>query len=674
MAVICSMRSFIAFLLLISVTVSEGLVADVSREITIYADQSLTLSCQSRDSPEKLIYWHWRNRSHKATDNFVKQGPTYTINKATVDDTGFFSCSAAEWGIWAIMHYIFVNVIEPGKPSCANGWSFYKNSCFMHSSYNMERVWREASSYCTGSSARLAKVPHDSDDDTLRFMSVLTKGSIPAKRSLLNLSTVWVGSASHPTVGHQNQQGGTSSCAGFNAIKRKLDEDACTKKCTFICERVLPEVPKDVSIEYINSSAVRVGWNLASSGSNVTNNYVELSIASGNVIKRQSSHGKQSVIFTHLLSNTQYRVRVQAENTAGNGTSSQYVSFKMYENILVIPTPEKNNLVIAGHSVTLRCGQPHHTVRWYREKSNEPLNTSGQELTIHSVSSKDEGTYHCKVDQGPRVSFKVLVVEHPVITDIKGIFLEQNDKVTMKRELLLLCNTTNRHPLKYAWLKDGEPLNNGEDSVKVSLQDDETNGKYTCQVSNIAGSASRSLVISSVGGPEVSEVSNDRSKSTNLVTVIAVFSVLLIICSAVGFTHRRITKLITKKMKSRKMTMQSTSTEMATVEEMESPRPESPTETITRDSDEVFPYDVISTWTGSNGLYMSLRREGNDGELEDTTQVARTDYTNISPSNRNNSAAICMYAPLMHTAGLQGAKESKGPYVNVNTVETSSDM
>ena len=122
------------------------------------------------------------------------------------------------------------------------------------------------------------------------------------------------------------------------------------------------------------------------------------------------------------------------------------------------------------------------------------------------------------------------------------------------------------------------------------------------------------------------------------------------------------------------MTMQSTSTEMATVEEMESPRPESPTETITRDSDEVFPYDVISTWTGSNGLYMSLRREGNDGELEDTTQVARTDYTNISPSNRNNSAAICMYAPLMHTAGLQGAKESKGPYVNVNTIETSSDM
>ena len=120
--------------------------------------------------------------------------------------------------------------------------------------------------------------------------------------------------------------------------------------------------------------------------------------------------------------------------------------------------------------------------------------------------------------------------------------------------------------------------------------------------------------------------------------------------------------------------MQSTSTEMATVEEMESPRPESRTETITRDNDEVFPYDVISTWTDSNGLYMSLRREGNDGELEDATQVARTDYTNISPCNRNDSVANCMYAPLIHTTGLQGAREMKRPYVNVDTIDTSSDM
>ena len=106
----------------------------------------------------------------------------------------------------------------------------------------------------------------------------------------------------------------------------------CCVLCSFIISIVLPEVPKDVTIEIINSSAVRVGWNVAPSadpsGNPVITHYVELSTASGNVMKRQSSSGKQSVIFSQLLTSTQYRVRVQAESTAGNGSSSLYVSFK----------------------------------------------------------------------------------------------------------------------------------------------------------------------------------------------------------------------------------------------------------------------------------------------------------------------------------------------------------
>ena len=84
---------------------------DVSREITIYANQSLTLSCQPRDSPKDQVYWYLRNRSHKVTEKVVKKGPTFTITKAAIDDTGFYYCSAAEWGIWGILHHIFVNVI-----------------------------------------------------------------------------------------------------------------------------------------------------------------------------------------------------------------------------------------------------------------------------------------------------------------------------------------------------------------------------------------------------------------------------------------------------------------------------------------------------------------------------------------------------------------------------------
>ena len=172
----------------------------------------------------------------------------------------------------------------------------------------------------------------------------------------------------------------------------------------------------------------------------------------------------------------------------------------------------------------------------------------------------------------------------------------------------------------------------------------------------------------------VEAIHSDLSKSTTLVAAIAVLSVLLVICCVVGFTHRKIAKLILQKSKSRKLTTQSTSTEMATVEEGSSPGPVSRTENVTRDSDEVFPYDVIPAWTGSNGSYMSLSREGNSREREDVTQVRRPDYTNISPSNRNDSAANCIYTPLILTAGMQGGRKPNRPYVNVDTIEASSDM
>ena len=108
----------------------------------------------------------------------------------------------------------------------------------MHSSHAVEREWGGASSYCIDSSAQLASVSGDSDDDTLRFMSVLSRRSFPAPLS--NPLTVWVGSPmgnhlTHSFSMHQYQQG--SNCIGLNATRGKLSESACTEKYTFICER-----------------------------------------------------------------------------------------------------------------------------------------------------------------------------------------------------------------------------------------------------------------------------------------------------------------------------------------------------------------------------------------------------------------------------------------------------
>ena len=167
-----------------------------------------------------------------------------------------------------------------------------------------------------------------------------------------------------------------------------------------------------------------------------------------------------------------------------------------------------------------------------------------------------------------------------------------------------------------------------------------------------------------------------NSSSASLIWIIAVLSVLLAICCVVSVALSSVGKRILKISKPRKMTTQSiTSTEMVTIEDVDSPGPVSRTENVTRDNDDVFPYDVIQDWTGSNGTYMSLNRRDNNNEHQGAVpQVRRPDYTNISPSNRNDSAANCMYAPLRLSTVVAGSNKSRRPYVNVDTPEASPDM
>ena len=68
-----------------------------------------------------------------------------------------------------------------------------------------------------------------------------------------------------------------------------------------------------------------------------------------------------------------------------------------------------------------------------------------------------------------------------------------------KQEIFLQCETANRHPVEYTWIKDGKPLASMTDTVKVSLQDNKAHGVYECQVSNLAGNDSKTLFVAPVG-------------------------------------------------------------------------------------------------------------------------------------------------------------------------------
>ena len=95
------------------------------------------------------------------------------------------------------------------------------------------------------------------------------------------------------------------------------------------------------------------------------------------------------------------------------------------------------------------------------------------------------------------------LLEPPVITNLKGVLLkhqqkEEEEETEEKWDVFILCETANRHTLEYVWKKDGEPLTGKGDSLKISLEEKAAPGEYECHVTNLAGSASKSLVIASI--------------------------------------------------------------------------------------------------------------------------------------------------------------------------------
>ncbi|XP_068676743.1 hemicentin-1-like isoform X2 [Montipora foliosa] len=526
----------------------EGITLHVSQEFTVYPGQNLTLSCQARDSPPDLVYWYRIDKDNRHQELYHAAGPTYTITNATIDNMGVYSCAAVEWGSWGIMSYMFVNVIIPGETSCADGWNLHRNShaCYLYSARGVIKSWDDAKAYCKESNAQLAQL---NNLDDFRFVSKLANNR--------SESGFWFSSGRGASDMRPSKQ--ATRCSVFNKTKGTPSRADCLRRRPFICERVLPRIPKDVSIQHITSFTARVGWSAAASSSQPQTYHVELMTSSDNVVTRISSE-KRSVSFTHLQPDTLYHVRVQAENRAGNGSSSSVVAFKTKARPPIIVPSAPNSKVIAGQSITLKCTHSRGDVLWYKQGSDEPF-ANGQELTLHEVSSNDEGTYYCASQNGPKGSIKVFVIVPPVITNLKCLLVEH--------EVILMCETANRHPVEYTWMKDGEPLTSKSDKIKVPTTNNTVTGFYECHVSNIAGKASNSLDIASMGQRV------DTNETVYIAIIVLLTALLAILCCAFGLMTKT-TKIIFKTKKAtRKLTTPSSSTEMTPVEIVASEESES---------------------------------------------------------------------------------------------------
>ncbi|XP_067028370.1 uncharacterized protein [Acropora muricata] len=640
---------------------TKGKALRISEEFSVYAGQNLTLSCFPRDSPLDFVFWYKVDENNKEEDRYHSDGPSYTITMATVDDRGIYSCLSAEWGTWGIRRYSLVNVIVPGEQSCKHGWHLHKktNACYLHSARSVTKSWSGAQTYCNAAEAQLAHFDNNAED--LAFLTKLFNKTSP--------SSFWLDyvQGAHGTPNWSMPSGTQASqCSVFNKTVGILSRAACSKLLPFVCQRVLPAIPRGVHLEYITSFTARVGWTVTTSRPERQAYHVELTAAFSKKVVTRTSSKSRSVTFTHLQPDTMYQVRVQAENGAGNGSSSSFVEFKTKASPPIIVSSLPNGTVSAGQPLKLRCAQARASISWYKQGSDKPI-AHGQELTIREASSSHEGTYYCAPENGSESSIYVSVITPPVITNLTCAMLNH--------EIIFLCETSNKHRVEYAWLKDEKPLLSKTDTMKVPLRNNIFTGLYECRVSNMAGRASKSLIVAPLGktvDPRGSTHPSGNDSVAVYITVIAVLSfILAIFCFACGIFVRTGRLKFGKKRTSRKLTTQSSLTEITAVELTASEDSESPrivlhsSDSATENREDVFPYLVTQAWLPGNGHYSSLRRdERADRNVTDVTQTMKPDYVNISPSNRNDSAANCMYAPLVYPQG--DADKTKRPYVNTD--------
>lgn len=121
----------------------------------------------------------------------------------------------------------------PGEPSCAHGWSLYKNACYMHFPSSIgNKTWNEADSYCHGSKARLAQVSKNRHG--INFIRDLVKHR--------NESSFWISQARKvygnlPRYQSPRRGRRPSQCTKITKMHTTLKYEYCKQTLPFICQR-----------------------------------------------------------------------------------------------------------------------------------------------------------------------------------------------------------------------------------------------------------------------------------------------------------------------------------------------------------------------------------------------------------------------------------------------------
>ncbi|XP_053415690.1 hemicentin-2 [Nycticebus coucang] len=244
-----------------------------------------------------------------------------------------------------------------------------------------------------------------------------------------------------------------------------------------------------------------------------------------------------------------------AENVAGRAERRFALSVLVPPQLIGDLGPSTNITATLYSPLTLLCeatGVPPPAVRWFRgEEPVSPgedtyLMAGGWMLKKTQVQERDRGLYSCLASNKAGVVQRNFSVEVLVPPRMENEDLEEVIRVTEGQTAHLTCNATGHPQPKVMWFKDGRPLAAG-DALHISpggallhvLQVNLSSaGHYSCIAANTVGEKTKHFQLSVLVAPAILGMTEDGADEE-----VAVFisNPISLICEALAFPYPNIT-------------------------------------------------------------------------------------------------------------------------------------
>ncbi|XP_053098888.1 hemicentin-1 isoform X3 [Hemicordylus capensis] len=236
----------------------------------------------------------------------------------------------------------------------------------------------------------------------------------------------------------------------------------------------------------------------------------------------------------------------KATNVAGISEKFFTVDVRVPPTIRGYDIPSEVSVII-NQNATLECivsGSPFPTIQWFKDGKplflgdpNIEVWDKGQILHIKNARRIDKGRYQCSASNSAGKQMKELKLIIHVPPAIKGGNITTEVSTLLNNVIKLECETRGIPAPSITWYKDGRPIISNPQALylergqflQIPRAQVSDSAKYTCQATNIAGTAERIFQVD-VYVPPVIEGGSETVQNKQVVAG----SSLVLECNAAG--------------------------------------------------------------------------------------------------------------------------------------------